>query len=78
MVLIPLRPGGHLFAFYVQGATETTDTSFPVDGNESLEALRGVNGCPSRARRLRYTDDAWFQGSAGSRRGRGNMTIINL
>eukprot|EP00434_Breviolum_minutum_P015567 symbB.v1.2.013710.t1/scaffold922.1/size178049/2 len=51
------KPSGHLFAFYVQGATETTDTSFPADGNDTLEALRGVNGCPSRARRLRYTDD---------------------
>ena len=46
------KPSGHLFAFYT--ASDDPNAAFVAP---ALEALRGSGGCPSRARRLRYTDD---------------------
>ena len=51
-------PGGHLFAFY----TQSSQAVAACDGGDALQDLRGTGGCPSRARRLRYTDDARRKG----------------
>ncbi|CAJ1452442.1 unnamed protein product, partial [Effrenium voratum] len=46
------RPDGHLFAFYTADSTG----GLGAEESDGLESLKGL-GCPSRARRLRYTDD---------------------
>ena len=62
-------PGGHLFAFYTLSSRGATG-----DGGDALQALRGTGGCPSRARRLRYTDDARrYQGHHG-----GGISIFQI
>lgn len=58
-------PGGHLFAFY----TQSSHAVAACDGGDALQELRGTGGCPSRARRLRYTDDARCKGDT-----RGELT----
>ena len=54
------KPTGHGFAFYEMAAT-TEDAAAAWDnagksGNEAAVQI-DATGCPSRARRLRYTDD---------------------
>ncbi|CAK9081872.1 unnamed protein product [Durusdinium trenchii] len=46
------KPSGHLFAFY-----EANDAGLGAADAPRLAELRGSGGCPSRARRLRYTDE---------------------